>query len=306
MADADMSNLSQLVNDKAFYTSVNDFMSTYQELAAMQMQRVRDSILQTRRYMDGLSDVFIDVRQSHYQKIKDLIERNKKANAAALAGKKQQLTLSTLKKNGKSLAILISPDSKFSGDITRKVFSAFRNYYQDTDKEAAVVGVIGERLFKQAFPNKNYQAFQIPERMVDFKELIPLIKYAIKYQQVDIFYSRFYSLINQEPVTTNVTGDTSFFEQTQAVEREKRNFLYEPPLEEMLEFFEIQVFSSLIRQALHESYLANLGSRIITLDAATQNVALKNAKLDRQFIALQRHINNRKQRERIAGINLWK
>lgn len=301
-----MSNLSQLVNDKAFYTSVNDFMSTYQELAAMQMQRVRDSILQTRRYMDGLSDVFIDVRQSHYQKIKDLIERNKKANAAALAGKKQQLTLSTLKKNGKSLAILISPDSKFSGDITRKVFSAFRNYYQDTDKEAAVVGVIGERLFKQAFPNKNYQAFQIPERMVDFKELIPLIKYAIKYQQVDIFYSRFYSLINQEPVTTNVTGDTSFFEQTQAVEREKRNFLYEPPLEEMLEFFEIQVFSSLIRQALHESYLANLGSRIITLDAATQNVALKNAKLDRQFIALQRHINNRKQRERIAGINLWK
>lgn len=301
-----MSNLSRLLEEKAFYTSVNDFMSTYQELAALQMQRVRDSILQTRRYMDGLSDVFIDVRQSHYQKIKELVERNKKANKDALTGKKNHISLSSLKKNGKSLVILISPDSKFSGDITRKVFSSFKDYFHNSDREVALVGIIGERLFKQSFPNKNYKLFTIPEKMVGFDELVPLIKYAIDYEQVDIFYSRFYSLINQEPVTNNITGDTSFFEQTQAVEREKRNFLFEPPLEEMLEFFEIQVFSSLIRQALHESYLANLGSRIITLDAATQNVSAENAKLDKQYTNMQRYQTNRKQRERIAGMDLWK
>lgn len=301
-----MSNLSRLVEERAFYTSIHDFMSTYQELAALQMQRVRDSILQTRRYMDGLSDVFIDVRQSHYHKIKELVERNKKANQDALSGKKNHLSLSTLKKNGKSLVILISPDSKFSGDITRKVFSAFKTYLSTNDRDVALVGAVGERMFVQSFPGKSYQAFDIPEKMVDFSELIPLIKYAITYEQVDIFYSRFYSLISQEPVTNNITGDTSFFEQTQAVEREKRNFLFEPPLQEMLEFFEIQVFSSLIRQALHESYLANLGSRIITLDAATQNITAENAKLDRAFRTAQRHLSNRKQRERIAGIALWK
>lgn len=301
-----MSNISQLLEERAFYTSIHEFMSTYQELAALQMQRVRDSILQTRRYMDGLSDVFIDVRQSHYQKIKEMLDRNKKANQAALSGKKQHLSLSTLKKNGKSLVILISPDSKFSGDITRKVFSAFKDYLHSNDREVALVGTIGERMFTQAFPGKSYQEFNIPEKMVNFNELIPLIKYAIAYEQVDIFYSRFYSLINQEPVKNNVTGDTSFFEQTQAVEREKRNFLFEPPLQEMLEFFEIQVFSSLIRQALHESYLANLGSRIITLDAATQNITAENAKLNRALVTAERHLSNRKQRERIAGMALWK
>lgn len=301
-----MSNLSRLLEEMAFYTSVNEFMSTYQELAALQMQRVRDSILQTRRYMDGLSDVFVDVRQSNYHKIKEMLEKNKRQNQAALQGKNTHLTLSTLKKNGKSLAILISPDSKFSGDITRKVFAAFKNYYQDSPRDVAIVGLVGERLFTQAFPNKDYQLFSLPEKMVDFSELIPLIKYAIAYEQVDIFYSRFFSLINQEPVSNNLTGDTSFFDQTQTVDREKRNFLFEPPLQEMLEFFEIQVFSSLVRQALHESYLANLGSRIITLDAATQNVSAQNAKLNRRIVTAQRNISSRKQRERIAGITLWK
>jgi len=302
-----MSDINKIIEERDFYENVNEFMSTYQELAAMQMQRVRDSILQTRRYMDGLSDIFIDVRQSHYQKMRELIEKNAKKNKVAQAnGVKHHISLSSLKKNGKSLVVFISPDTKFSGDIIGRVFANFKTYYTGKNSDVALVGVIGERLFKQAFPGHEYTLFRIADRMVDFDELIPLIKFAIDYEQVDIFYSRFFSLITQEPVSNNITGDTDFFEQTQAVEREKRNFLFEPPLEEMLEFFEIQVFSSLIRQAVHESYLANLGSRIINLDAATQNISAQNAKLNKELNVTQRHLLNRKQRERMAGMQSWK
>ena len=73
----------------------------------------------------------------------------------------------------------------------------------------------------------------------------------------------------------------------------------------MLKFFEMQIFTSLLQQTINESYLANLGSRIVTLESATQGVSQEFNKLQRQAENLEKSIKNKKQRAQLAGIALW-
>lgn len=297
-----MPNISFIREEQAFFKTFNNFMLTYQQLGAIKMQQIRGGIIQTRRYMDGLADVFIDVQSAHERFLKTVSIKSRNEIV--------QISFSTFKRNKRSAIVLISPDTKFSGAINHQVFEQFQKSFQQLQAttDAIIVGSVGEQLFREKFPSQKYLAFHIPQAHNKIGDLKSLIEQLVNYNRVDIYYPRFFTLIKQEPVATNITGDMQLERgnNSDAISRaQERDFVFEPGLDTMLRFFELQVFTSLLQQTVNESYLANLGSRIVTLESATQSVKKEYQKLTQQYRNLSKQLKNKSQRSQMAGMNLW-
>jgi F0F1-type ATP synthase gamma subunit len=74
-----------------------------------------------------------------------------------------------------------------------------------------------------------------------------------------------------------------------------RVIIFEPSPEEILSFFETQIFTSLFKQTINESYLAQIGSRIMVLETASARIESRLKELDKEFKRIQRQKQNKKQ-----------
>jgi F0F1-type ATP synthase gamma subunit len=118
-----------------------------------------------------------------------------------------------------------------------------------------------------------------------------------------------------DPEMQMVSGEQDLDEAKQEAEKtlkekEKKKeqpftFFFEPSLETILNFFEAQIFSSILNQTAHENELARYASRIKAMEEALTNIhgrikILKAA--ERRLANLE---SNRKQLASLAGVSLW-
>ena len=83
------------------------------------------------------------------------------------------------------------------------------------------------------------------------------------------------SVVSGVEVPTEKSEDKSF-----------QLYFFEPSLEEVVIFFETEIFASLLEQVFHESRLAKTASRMMLLDRASQNI---DKSFDRLFFQKQRN-----------------
>jgi len=291
-----MPNLKSVHYQQSGLSSLENFVKAYQEVTVYQMQRVRDAVLNQRSFMNGLLDVFIDIKQ-------DVQTREfKKLKSQDTA----RLSYSTLIKNNKTALVFLSLDTRFAGNSTRQVFNLFREHLEKYPiGDVIIVGALGERLFRSAFPqHTNYKMYELKESIME-QEVSTLINDLLEYQNVEIFTSYFESLIQQRPVKLNVTAAIPIENQKLLIERQKRHFLFEPTGEKILNFFEVQIFSGLLKQTIEETRLATLGNRITTLENTYDSLERQLIVLAKVAKKVRRKEMNKKQRQRLAGISLW-
>ena len=125
----------------------------------------------------------------------------------------------------------------------------------------------------------------------------------INYSNVIIFYPLFESMVSQKVAILDVSGQKESILNNDTTHE---YYYFEPSLEEILNFFEKEIFSNILSQTFVESDLARYASRLSILDIATQNIDnnLKVIQLEKR-LALHRKMNKR-QMELLTGIALWK
>jgi len=291
-----MPSLKQLNQHYQFSMEMHELVQATQEITVMKIQKVRQSALETRKYMEGIFDIFYDVKSAERQMIQKLLEQRGR--------KRQEIDEETNKK--KSVIVFISTNQLFTGDIIAKVFHIFAEEVRKETSEIVIIGKIGKRLFEQAFGDTYH--FLYSEISISHPEpelLKPLVSTLLQYQRIDIFEGKYVSLVDQRPVTVNISGETSLMEERSGAAESKRKFLFEPSLENIVTFFETQITATLFRLTLDESRLANLGSRITTLESSLNNLEREVTILERRRKVLARGIQNRKQLQRLAGISCW-
>lgn len=291
-------SLDQLNQDKQFLSSFEQFVAAYQELTVQQMRQRREAITNSRRFTQGLLDIFIDLKQS----MKQLKPEDKNTPAA--------VSFSTLQKNGKQVAVYLTFSSKFTAALNRKVFAHFAQYLERTPGEfdVVLVGETSRTFYQDRFPDPAAEPkhFILTEQDLSDKQLLPLAKHILQYERVVVFNPYFASLVEQHPQITNLTGDISLDNQELALtERAKRRFLYEPHGKEILNFFEVQIFLSLLKQTVKETLLAVLGARITALEGTQEHVDADIKRMHLQFLKVRRHLHNKKQHQRLASLQLW-
>jgi len=288
-------NLKAVQTQQTGLNSLERFVQAYQEVTVYQMQRVRDTVLHNRIFMNGLLDIFVDVKEA----VEKQEFRQLKANKAT------HVSFSTLVKNAKSAAVFLSLDSRFAGNSTRNLFALFSKHIRgNQDLDLIIVGELGARLFRNEYPNKKFKFYELPEGGVG-EALTALTKDLLEYENVDVFTSYFQSLLQQDPIQINITAAIPLQEQSSLLERKQRAFLFEPVGKQILNFFEVQIFTALLRQTVEETMLATLGNRINTLESTYNSLEDQLFKLSKAAKKARRKEMNKKQRQRLAGMALW-
>ena len=293
-----MQNKNQLAAQFDLVSTLEVLAHAYEEVSVIRMQKVRDSVLKNRTFMEHLAEVFHDVKESYKEEILHIINQKNKG--------KQSTTFSTHNKNGKTAYLFISSNQRLYGDIIKKVFVRFMETLKaDPDADIAIAGKLGKDLFEQQFTiKKEYTYFEIPDNNVRIEDLKPMVQYLIPYDNVQVFYGQFNNLVNQDAASKSVTGDQQL-NTTNAPQEKKYTYFFEPSLEKVLNFFEGQVFASLLKQTVHEGELARLASRVKAMETALANIEKEEKNIKAETRKLKKNMENKKRLEALAGIAMW-
>ena len=279
--------------------SLKELAESYEEIAAIRMQRIKDSVLKTRDFLADLSDVFVDLKSSYKREVVDLLARRKKGD---------ETLISALQKNGKKLMVYLSSNGRLYGSVTQKTFRLFTadlTKPQAQDFDILVIGSAGKELYENAGLTKPFTYFELPDSNVDIEHIRQLVKQFLQYEQVSVYYGKFDNVVRQNPIAASITGEDIFeTEVVTTVPREDR-FIFEPTLEKIFQFFETQIMANLFSQSLLENQLARHASRVNAMEEALIHIEAEEKKLNRQRNRIRRIIQGKRQLETISGIALW-
>lgn len=305
-----MQSLKELRENITAVGTMGMVVQAMQEISVMKMQKERNGVVQTRFLLDRLTDVFYDVKTNYRKKILRIVkEKNKDMEEQ-----------SSFVKNGKSAAVLLSSNGKLQGDIIAKVYRYFIESVENKNDDIIIVGKVGKAMYEASRKNKPIQYFEIPDSDVKIEHLKDLVMTLINYQKVDVYYGKFESIVTQNATVSNVSGHKTedniqnlLFKEEESKDKDKKgeekdsykHFLFEPSLENILQFFETQVFASLFKQTVSEAQLARYGSRIRSMGEAIGHIENEKKNLLNKERRTKQMINNKKQIERLSGVMLW-
>lgn len=283
--------------------SINIVVDTYEEIAAGRIRKTRDSVLKTRNFLDQIREVFEQVKVSYHKEIEQLIKAR---------GVKNDSKFQFLTQNGKTLYVLLSSNTGLYGDIVRRTFDLFikdvfegdPNNATQTKGDIVIIGRYGRSLFEEMRLKVPYTYFDFPDNSVDLELLKPIVKLMLGYETVIVFFGEFQNVIKQAPIAYDVSATP-----IDLLEANKNQpptkYIFEPSLEKIFEFFEKEIFASIVEQTVRESQLGKFASRMVSLDSALDNIK-KRIKSTQFLRDRTRHREqNRKQIETFASMSLW-
>lgn len=264
----------------------------YSQIASIRMKNVRNLVLSSRDFLNEISFVFAEVLESY------------RKEAEALAKKRKGKGITFLAHNGRSVAVFMSANTGLYGDLIVRTFNRFLNEIRNSDSEVVVVGKLGLSMFKKEEPNRAYTFFELDDVSINQSDMASMIKHLVQYEQINVYYPKFKNAILQEPTTFRIAAGEALPGRQKEVAR--TNYWFEPSVENILIFFETEIFASLIAQSVSESQLAKFASRIISLDVAGEKIRLRNKEMLAAKLVVSHRIANRKQLHSITGMSLWK
>jgi ATP synthase F1 gamma subunit len=262
----------------------------YQEHAIVQINLARYSVVSSREFMAELSEIFANVKASYEMYLQSLQGHGKKA------------FLDKLQKNGREVLILLSSNGKFYGDLVTKVSKLFLKEAKTRDVDLVIVGKEGKKFYEDSGIKKPFAFFDLPDTNITLEQLKPLIQTILPYKEATIFYGKFNNIITQEAAESSLTGDIPGQKPT---DKPKDVFLFEPSVENIMEFFESQIFSMLLNQTVNEGKLARFASRIKAMEFAQNNLQKQLDLLMGDRRRLHSMETNKKQLQLFAGRSLW-
>jgi ATP synthase F1 gamma subunit len=269
--------------------SLKGLVEVYEEVAAGRMQRIRNAVLQSRQFLDGLLEVFRRVRAAYQESTESIT--------------------SLRPKNGKTAAVFVSANSGLYGDIVDRTFDIFMDFAKKYDPDIVILGKLGIKMMEEGLPGKLYNYYDFSDEAVDMESFQMIMRYLVQFEKIVVFYGQFRTTLTQEPVMTSVSGDAeATVEEIQTGREGKRmvtKFLFEPSMQEIVKVFEGEILASIFEQTLHESQLAKFASRMLALDLSVENVEKRLSRVKNDWIRLKHKIQNRKQLQTMSGISLW-
>lgn len=276
--------------------SLKDLAESYEEIAVVRMQKIRDSVLKTRDFLADISDVFVDLKSSYAREVNDLMKKMKEGGHGLLPG---------LQKNNKTLLVYLSSNGGLYGAVTQKTFKLFMEALKKTEPDKTdivVIGNAGKAMFEGAGSERNFEYFSIPDTNVEMEHIKALMKKFLLYEKVHVFYGKFGNVVRQSPIETSISGEDIFETETLAqVPREDR-FIFEPTLQKIFHFFETQIMANLFSQTLLENQLARHASRVNAMEEALIHIEEETKKLNQQKARVKHLLDNKKQLETISGV----
>lgn len=273
--------------------ALQSITDVYSQIASIWMLRTRGSVLKSRDFLNHIHDVFLQVFAAYTREIQ------------ALAKKKHLLKngkVTLLAHNGKKVAVFLSANTGFYGDIIKKTFDMFLTDVRQQNLEATIVGKQGMMMFLREEGTRPHTFFPFTDEHVDKQQLTDLVRHLVQYEEIRIYYGKFVNFLTQEPTMFILSANPY---QDLPPQEKNKTYIFEPNLETILMFFEKQIFSSMFEQTIRESQLAKFASRITVMDRAGENIKQRLKDITGQRLKLMHQKTNQKQINTFASVALW-
>lgn len=263
--------------------SLKQIAQAYSEIANLKIKKIRSSVERNRVFFKEISTVYALVKK--------------------IAAKKRVM----LVKRKKTVSIVLTSNYRFYGRINADLLDFFVKTTSKLDTDHVYLGKTAIEHFKTQPVSKNYQEVVLKSDQPTSSELLSLVDILNQYSQVLVFYSSMKSLLIQVPTVADITAAGEAISIASHVQDTKGGdegpqFIFEPELPKILQFFDSQILTLLLEGTFLESELSRTASRFISMDQA-QSEADKFIK-DYQILKayVERSMDNNKILENFASL----
>ena len=298
--------IEQQLNDVGM---LKDLTSTFQSIAGQNLAKTRNKVLASRTFLEEAQQIYTQARDI-------FIEEHK------LAQKKLEYhqQLSIRQDNGKHLSIIIAPNTKLYGALPDQLLNSVIKEIRQEPRDVLVLGKVAEEHFARLKPAIPYTAISVEDEDFTIEQVKKIVHFVSNYRKVTAFYNHFQTILTSDVLEAPLTLTTAENKDKKKEEQEpkdpepkglakfikKDDALFEPSLEEVLNFFETTILKTILRQKVRESLLSRYAARMVAMDIATQNATDEGKQLQKDLRKAKRIKANAKMLDSYAGLSLWK
>lgn len=230
--------------------TLKQITEAYSEIANLKIKRIRSYVERNRMFFQEIESIYGIVKAFAIKK------------KVAIAKPKQRL------------CILLTSNNRFYGNINSSLINYFIGSTRGLpDIDIIVLGKGGIDYFRVTRILPNYKEVILKTDLPTNQELTNLVSLSMNYNQVLVFHSKLKSLLTQQATSTDITAISlyikKFYVKPLYAKGEKEyQFIFEPELPKILNFFDSQILTLLLEQTFLESELSRTASRFISMDQA--------------------------------------
>lgn len=243
-----MLTLKQIKKNLEEDYSLKLISQAYTEISAVKLKNIREGIERNRKFFEEISAVFYKVKSS-------ALKRNIKAKP----------------KGRPTISILFTSNHRFYGKLETELL---RYYITSTSKiltDRIIVGKTGIDSLRAMNYFHPYEQFVFWEDIPNSPELKSLSDLSNNYQKVVVYHSKFQSVLNQKPVGVDILQTAPQSSDKMNVDENEFDYIFEPEITGMLQFFESHITTLLLEQTFLEAELARTAARLVSMDQAQIN-----------------------------------
>lgn len=286
-----VNTLQQVSAAKQQLSDLNDLTKAVGEIALIKMRKIRSDVLANRDFLTSLQEVFAQVQSAY---LEQLVQNYKGVPLSKITKEK----VSVLQHNGMTVCVLISANTRLYGGILKETFTQFIAEVKQTRSEATIIGRAGLSSFQDELGRAPVTYFDFPDDRVDRKQLGIIISHLVQYDAVKFFYPTYKNVLVQIPQMMEISAQEPL---GMLPKVKKKKFHFEPSLEEVMAFFEQEIFATYFEQTIREAQLAKFAARASSMDRASENITgQKRTILSFERVLLKR-LANKKQISAMAA-----
>lgn len=288
-----MNSSKELKNEIGTVDTIESITSVYQGIAALRMNQIRENVLKTKEFIDGVAEIYEHAKRDYIATLQK--ELNKAKTKDEVAG------INFIKRNGKTLKVFLSANEHLYGSLIIDIWKKFAADVRKEPSEILVVGKFGKSLAEAEDFGQKVNYFDLADDNPSIEEIHKLITFVTDYERVIVFYGKVVTALTQEPDKSEITSGVTL---ERPVSSDKK-YLFEPSAKEIIVFFEKEILAAFFNQKLLEHQLSRFSSRMVAMDQASQNAGILTKKLKSDLIHVRRRLQNVSQLEVFSGMSLW-
>ena len=255
------------------------------DVSAEKIKRLRVAFEKNKAFYDDIADLYQSIKQTAFER-----------------GELPKKSASVVQ----TVTVAFTSNIRFYGVVNAEVIGAFIEHMRSSaDSDYIVIGRTGKTLMGEVpdlQKRASYYAFKEDEP--DGEERRQFLKNVASYNQVQVFYPSFRNVFSQKVVMQDIT----YTPRIEAIPNQTLAFdyIFEPELPKILNFFETKVRYLLFKRVMLESELSRTAARLIPMNKAQDRSGEEITRLRRAVRRKVANFNDLRLLESFSAISKWK
>jgi len=277
-----VSRTQQLAVERDALKTIVKLTNVFEGIASMRISQTKTEVLQSQQFFNELWKIYSQLRVDklfHFgrRQTDDFVD--------------------------KELAIIITAEGGFSGDIDQKLITTLMQQHDPKRQDIIVVGHHGAvQLIQAGVAFKKY--FSLPARDKNIN-VQPLVKEVRQYRSTKVFYPTYVSLMNQDVQMVELNVAVQERAQTDENLQEvisEETYIFEPSAYDVVAHLEGSMMQIALGQFILDSKLAQYASRFRSMSVAKQRSQKSYGELKLQYTTARRRAQDERLKEMTSGI----